>query len=625
MPDRHFYMNSNKPFMSRIFRRQAVWAGVIAGFIAAVLLLAGFFRQTPGKLPPVSSGRIMRICFGNRVNTLDPALAADIVSARLVVSLYDTPLQYDYTAKPYKLVPSMLRQMPESSLNQLTYTLKLRDDLRFQDDPCFPGGKGRQVDAADLAFSFMRIADQRLHSPGYWLFRDKIEGLNEFREISARAPLNDMTPYDSGCPGLEVLDQHTLRIKLTKPCPRLLYALAMAYAAVVPREAVEFYGDRFAEHPVGSGPFKLTQWIRDYRIVLDRNPGFRTEYFLQAENPTDRVRPLPLLDRIECLLTKQALAAWLMFLKGDLDMSSLGKDDFDTVVDADLELSPALERMGIELLRIPAFQINYIAFCFADPVLADNLKLRQAISLAYNTADRVRHFNNAIIPANGPIPPGVPGYDPDFENPFVKHDLAKARELMVEAGYPRGIDPATGEALELSFDLGGTTAEYRQLAELMIDDMRQIGVNIKPVLNNKPRFFQKMRQGELQLFRIGWVGDYPDAENFLQLFYGPNAGGCNRAFYRDETFDGMYEEIVTMPDSPERTAKYAAMAEYVTTQCPWIFESHPISYQLVHSWLQNFRPHDFALNGWKFLAIDAVARREAIKTFKPLSLEELNH
>ena len=274
---------------------------------------------------------------------------------------------------------------------------------------------------------------------------------------------------------------------------------------------------------------------------------------------------------------------------------------------------------------MPDFQINYIGFCFSDPLLSKNLELRKAISMAYNVGIRVKYSNNSLVPANGPIPPGVAGYDASYVNPYAQFDLEKAREHLAKAGYPGGTNPVTGKPLELSFDLGDNSPAYRQLAELMKDDMRKIGIEIRPFLNDKPRFLQKLKEGQAQLFRYSWVGDYPDAENFLQVFYSKNIGGCNRAGYSDPEFDRMFQEIVFMPDCPERTEKYRKMSVYLTEQCPWIFESNPTSYLLIHAWLENYVPQDFAFARWKYLSIDPESRKKTRDSFKPLKMEELRN
>jgi ABC-type transport system substrate-binding protein len=560
-----------------------------------------------------------------RIKTLDPALASDLASRNMVAAFYDTLLQYDYTARPYKLIPSMLKSMPELDETKTVYTFCLRDDLYFSKDKCFKKltEESRKVASSDVIYSFLRIADGRLHSPVFWMFRGKIKGIDAFREATQKLSPDDNTLYSQGIEGLKVVDDHTFEIHLKQPDPRFLYALAIPYASIISKQALKFYGEGFAENPVGSGPFILREWIRDYRLILDRNPDYRKEYFPKAQNPDDRNKKLPLLERVVCYIIKQEVSAWLLFLQGGLDFSAISKDNFDNVVGFGNKITPALAERKIELLQVPEFQVRYVGFNFNDPVLADNLNLRKAISLAYNIDNLKTHYNGQMIPAEGPIPPGVAGNDPAFKNPYSNYNIELAKKYMKAAGYPGGIDPATGEPLTLTYDQNGNSSAYRQLAELMIKDMEKIGIKIIPQLNNKPRFFQKLRKGKFQLFRLSWIGDYPDAENFLQLFYSKNAGSSNRVFYQDAEFDRMFEEIIPMSDSPERTRKYEEMVKYLCEKCPWIFESFAISYQLNHAWLQNFVPHDFAFSRWKYMSIDTEQRKKLKKQFKPLSLNEL--
>ena len=318
------------------------------------------------------------------------------------------------------------------------------------------------------------------------------------------------------------------------------------------------------------------------------------------------------------------MSSWLLFLQGNLDLNALDKDNLDLVAGGGAELAPALKARGIRLLRTPEFEVRYVGFNFSDPLLGKNLKLRQALSLAYDVRRRVEHTNFQLIPAQGPIPPGVAGYDPGYRNPNAADDVEAARRLIAEAGFPGGRDPATGEPLRFSFDQTGNSSAYRQLGELTAADFARLGVETEPVLNNNPRFYEKLRQGRLQLFRLSWVGDYPDAENFLQLFYSKNIGGCNRVGFSDPEYDRMFEAILPMPDSPERTERYREMVRYLGTKCPWIFEGFPIAYQLNHAWLENYHPHDFAFARWKYLTVDPERRRQLKATFTPLSMRELN-
>ncbi len=595
-------------------------------FLFSVLLL--FISGCGEDLSDASSGNVLYTTPGGKINTLDPALCADLTSSNMVGELYDTLLEYNYTARPYKLQASMLAEMPIISEDMKHYRFKLRDDLYFQPDKCFGIDKTgkpvkRKITASDVEFSFLRIGDARLHSSGYWLVRGKIRGIGEFRKKSEKLKDNDFSIYDEGCEGIEVIDNHNFVIHLDNPDPRFLYGLAMPYLSIVPHEAVKYYKEDFSEHPVGSGPFKLDYWQRNYKIEFTRNPDFRKEFFSDAEKKEDRTRKLPLLDRVVCYQIDVPITSWLLFLQGNLDLSAVDKESFEAIVTDDLQLIPALRKRNMEMMRIPQFQIHYIGFCFNDPLLAGNSNLRKAISLAYDVKRRVKIWNNQILPANGPIPAGVAGNNPDFHNPYALFNLELAEKYMKKAGFPDGIDPETGKPLELKLDIGGTATSHRQMAELFKEDMEKIGIKIIPALNNWSRFLQKSAKGEMQLYRVAWGGDYPDAENFLQLFYGPNSGSCNRSYYKDKTFDMMYNEIKTMPDTPERTAKYEKMAEYLTEQCPWIFSHYPISYRLRHSWVDNYVPHDFCFSRWKYLSIDNKIRVREKRRFTPMKLEDL--
>ena len=565
----------------------------------------------------------VHLAAGGRVKTLDPALADDLASRNMVAAFYDTLLEYDYVRRPYKLIPSMLACMPEANEEHTEYRFRLRDDLYFQDDPCFEGlpREARRIGTDDVLFSLKRLADARLHSSSFWMVRGKISGLDRFREKSEQAPPGDWSVYDEPVAGLSKINDREFVIRLNAPDPRFLYLLALPNLAVVSRRAVDYYGESFAEHPVGSGPFRLREWIRDYKLVLDRNPEYRHQVFPGAANPADRNRPLPLADRVVCYQIRQPFSAWLLFLQGELDVSVLDKDNLDLVAGGD-QVAPALRDRGVELIKAPAFEIRYVGFNFLDPILR-NVKLRQAISLAFDVEGRVRHMNNLLIPAAGPLPASVDGFEADLKNPYLGNDLERARQLLAEGGYPDGIDPRTGEPLELTFDQGNNTSAQRQLGELMAADLARIGIRVRSVLNSTPRFIEKLRQGKTQLFHYSWVGDYPDAENFLQLFYSRNAGGCNRAAFADPEFDRMYERACRMPDSPERTALYQAMVRYLIPLVPWIYEGIPVTYQLKYTWLENFLPHDFAFSRWKYLAVRAEERERRRRAFRPLDFRAL--
>lgn len=558
----------------------------------------------------------LRLSSGGQVKTLDPILADDAPSRNLAAALFDTLLEYDYLARPYRLRPSMLRAMPEVSADGKRWTFALRPDLLFAADPCFDG-VSRQVTARDVIFSFLRLADARNHSPVYWTIRGKIEGVDAFREASLHAKVGDFSLYDRGVAGLRALDETTLELTLTAPDPRFEYTLALPWLGVVSRRAAEYYAEREPlRPPVGSGPFVVAEFQRDYQLILERNPAFRHELFPGAASEADRTRPLPLAGRIVCPIVKQPMAAWLLFLQGNFDLAALDKDTQEI---AEGKLPPALEQRGMELIRIPEFEIRYVGFNLADPILKDR-RVRQAIALAYDLRRREEFYSFQMLPAAGPIPPGVAGFR---AAPVLRVDLARAAKLLTEAGYPGGRDPKTGEPLTLTFDQAGSTPQHRQLGELAAADLARIGIRVLPVLNSRPRFVEKLRQGQTQLFRYSWVGDYPDAENFLQLFYSGNRGSNNYAGYANAEFDRAYEALRALPDGPERNALCEKMVDRVAADSPWIFEGFPVSSLVRHAWLENYHVHDFAFNRWKYLTVDPARRAEMCRTFTPLRFEDL--
>ena len=591
-------------------------AAALVGVVWLPMRLA-FLKTRVAEAP---GERVLRTTGEGKCKTLDPIQADDSASRNLCGAVFDTLLAYDYLARPYKLVPSMLEKMPEHNADCSEYRFTLRGDLRFPDHEGIPGGR---ITARDVKFSLLRLADGRNHSPLYWMVRGKLLGIEDFRRRSLRAPEGDYSVYDTDIPGIVIHDDLNFTLRLVRGDPRFLYLLAMPNTGIVSRRAVEKFGRDFARHPVGSGPFVLERWIGNYKIVLRRNREYRREFFPGAKSAADRTRPLPLCDRIEILMVRQPMTAWMMFLQGDLDINALDKDSFDLVVSADGRPVPALAARGVRLLRVPEFEIRYVGFNFNDPVLGKNLKLRQALSLVYDVSARVRHANGLLIPAQGPLPQGVAGYDRAYRNPYARVDLERAKRLLAEAGYPNGIGP-DGRRLKLTFDMAGNGTVYRQLGELAAADFAKLGVEVVPVMNNKPRFLEKLSRNEAQLFFYSWIGDYPDAENFLQVFYSRNRGGCNRTGFSDPEFDRMYERAAAMADSPERTELFRRMTRHLGEKCVWIYDGIPVSCQLCHEWLENYEPHDFPYDRWKYITVSPRRRAERRATFRPLSLSELS-
>lgn len=534
-----------------------------------------------------------------RVPSLDPAQAASAGASRAVALCYETLLEYDYTARPYRLVPGLAAALPEVSSNGLIYTFRIDPAARFIADPCFGGDgrTGRPVNAMDLAFSLKRLADAKLASPGYWILDGRIAGLDAFRE---RSRGGSPTDYDEPVAGLTAPAPDSFRIELTQPCPPFLWMLALSYASAVPREAVAFYGAAFGDHPVGSGPYRLGQWRRNYRMVFERNPDWRG----WSTGPAAAVAGRP-FDRVVFPVIDDASTQWLAFLSGQLDLQGeISRDIWDAVADGAGRLRPFLRSRGILLFSMPTLEVEYLGINMNDPVLGPNKALRQALNCAFDAGRWERFHQARVSAADGPVPPGVAGR---LETPPPwRFSLARAAELLAEAGYPQGRDPATGRRLRLVLDIGRTTQEIRESTELLVAFMAGAGIELEPAYHNWPAFLQKVSRRETQLFRVRWVGDYPDAENFLQLFYGPNASpGPNRCNYANPAFDELYRASLATTNPSERLSLYGRMQEMIRDDCPWVFMHYPRSYSLSHPHVLNYQPHDFPYGMEKYLREEA--------------------
>ncbi|MGA1530983.1 MAG: ABC transporter substrate-binding protein [Kiritimatiellia bacterium] len=554
----------------------------------------------------------------SRIRGFDPVRAGDVSSARATALIYEPLLQYAYLERPYKLEPLLADELPGVSSDGLVYTFSIRRGIYFQNDPCFVAGdgQGREVTADDFVYAVKRMADRKNQSVGYWTLSGRVVGLDAFRDKSAEpGPTN----YDEEIPGIKALDRYTLQFTLTQPYPQLPWILAMPYVVATPREAVEYYGDDFSRNPVGTGPYVLKDWRQNYRLEFERNPKWhetgRVDRYPVNGSSDDEARglladagkPLPFIDRIVKFVVQDPATRWLMFMRGQLDASDVSRDNWETILDDELNLNPQLAERGVQLSKGPSLQLGYFAFNMEDPVLGRNLALRQAMTCAFDTAAWIKLYNGRITRPTGPIPDGLAGYDPGYA-PF-PFDLERARALMVEAGYPDGRDPATGRRLNITLELGSAdNAERRQSAELFAFFMSQIGIQINLSYNNGPALFEKLERKQAPMFFISWVGDYPDAENFLQLFYGPNASpGPNRCNYRNAAFDALYDQIKVMPDNDERTAIYRNMSRLIVDDCPWIFAFQYINVDLRQPRYRNYKLHAFPYGLEKFyrLAGDA--------------------
>ncbi|KAA9130924.1 hypothetical protein F3N42_11250 [Marinihelvus fidelis] len=531
-------------------------------------------------------------------DSLDPAWASTIYANTVVVNLYDTLYRYQYLARPYALAPNLAAAMPESSEDGLTVTIRIKPGVHFVDDPAFPGGAGREVTAADVIYSIQRHFDPATRARGAWLWRDRIVGLDEWKDAGA--------DYDTDVAGLVALDSHTLQVHLTRPYPQFVHTLAQGYAGVVPREAVEAYGRAFGAKAVGSGPFRLVSFD-SARVVMDRNPGFRAETFDLAAEGYDagtqsglgleplQGRTLPLIDRLEVEFIAEDAARWNALRGGEIDYIKVPAAQFDQVLATrkPLSLVPDLaDEYAVAAAREAGFV--YTNFDMSNPLIGHsddpdrderNRALRCAIIRGFDWEQRNERFFSgigAVFP--GIIPPDVPEHDPAQDRTSVQRDVEGARALLAENGW-------TAESLPtLTYGYPSSVTE-RQMFEQFRAFMADIGYphdRIKPLVYARFGDYQRAySEGEVMLITSGWTMDYPDSENLVQLFYGPHAApGANSASYSNPEYDALFEQAAPMPPSPARTELYRRMNQMVIDDCATI---SGLSRTLVFMWQKDAR------------------------------------
>lgn len=545
---------------------------------AHALLLAALVVSACKQTPEWERGKkYLHYGMIGRVTTLEPVRVESEYSNIAQSQVYETLYTYEYLTQPLTPRPLLAAALPQVSENGRVYTIPLARGVRFQDDPCFVanGGRGREVVAKDVVYSLMRMADRALSPTGWWLFQDRIVGFDDFKaRMDAREP---GAPFDWDAPiaGLRATGSHTVRIELTRPYPQWINILAMTYTAVVPRECAEYYGQEFAQHPVGTGPFRLREWIRGVHLIYDRNPGYRGETYPSAASPelakrgllADAGRPIPFLDGLVIHVFDQAQPLWLKFRVGDIDLTDVPSEYQEALFKDGWQLRERFVREGMGSYALPVLEFIFHGFDMDDPLLGRGDKaryLRQAIALGIDTREiNDAFYNSTNVLYDGPIPPGLAGHRPGVISPYRGPDIARAKELLARAGYPdgTGLPPLDYQTDRMSISMQETEMYARQLAA--------IGIALAPGHNSFPELSEKIMRRKAQIFRLSWIADYPDAENFLQLFYGPNeTPGSNFFNYKNPAYDQLYRQAASMPESPERTALYEEMRDILIEDVP---------------------------------------------------------
>lgn len=570
--------------------------------------------------------KVLYLSFREAESDLDCVVREDRYSNAICENIFEPLLQYDYLARPAKVVTDTAVEMPQITDNGLTYTLKIKPGIYFHPDPAFKGVK-RELTAADYVYTFKRFYDPKIKSAWMWIFDGKIVGEDEAKATAEKTGKLD---YDKEWAGFKALDRYTIQIKLKNPDYNLSYILAMTGTGAMAREVVEYYGDAIAQHPVGTGPYMLKFWRPKSKIILEKNPAYREMYLTSTPAPDDewdqaavksmQGKRLPQIDRIEVDMISETQPRLLAFLSKEHDYIDEVDHEFIPQVAPSGKLSPSLAKQNVKLFLETQPEITYTMFNMEDPVIGgytpDKIALRRAMTLGYNINEEVQVIRKGqALPAQSPIPPGVNGYDKTFKSPTAEYNPSRAKALLDLYGYldrdgDGYRDMPDGSPLTLTIT-SPPTAEYRSQDELWRKSMDAIGIR---VTTNKPNFAEQLkasRLGTLQTRIAAWTADYPDADNFLQLLYGPNTGQGNESRFNLPEFNKLYLQAQRMPDSPERTKLYQDMTRIMLVYAPWKLGVHRLYNHLIYPWLMGYKKHPIHYAPWKYWDIDEAKQKAA--------------
>jgi ABC-type transport system substrate-binding protein len=531
-----------------------------------------------------------------------------------------------------RLVPLTAEAIPEPEEQGSRYTFRIKPGILFADDPAFKGQK-RELTAMDVEYSIKRFRDPKNRSPYGWLFENKLVGLDELAE---RAKKTGTFDYSAKIAGIEVRDRYTISFKLKEPDYNFLYVLAMPNVVPVAREVIEAYASDTMAHPVGTGPFILKEWVRHSKIVLERNTNFRGfELDTRYADPSDewdrramealRGKRLPQLDRVEIYPIDSEQPRFLAFLNHEHDLIDELPVSFINQVLPNGKLAPALAKQGVHVFREEQPEVTYYAFNMAataegkpNPVggyTPERVALRRAMVMAHNREAEIDIVRKGqAIAAQSPVPPGIVGYDPAFHTDAQDYDPPKAKALLDMFGYvDRDGDgwreQPDGSPLVVEHKYQAGSEENRQLAELWVKGMSDIGIRTETQAVIFSDLLKDKKVSNYVTAQSAWIADYPDAQNFLQLLYGPNTGESNESEFKLPEYDRLYEKSLRVPDGPERDRLYREMDRLMLAYAPWRLGVHRVFNHLQYPWVLGYKKHPILFTNFKWLDIDVAAQK----------------
>ena len=617
-------MQNCKPPTTRKLRRKHRIGLLMFGLLKLLTVVAALallpIPQRAAAQATAPTLKVLRLASESETG-FDPARVGDARSLRITSHIFEPLLQFDPLARPVKLVPRTAADMPVASEDFRTWTVSLQPGIWFTDDPAF-GGKRRELVAADYVYSIKRLADPANKSPGWSSIEQAgFSGLAALRReaIDRKKPFD----YNRAIVGLQALDRYTLRFVLDAGRPRFPQWLAESATAAVAREVIEAQGDLSMQRPVGTGPFKLSEWKRSSRIVLDRNPLYREVRYDASPAPDDvegqailkrlKGKRLPMVDRVEVAIIDEKQPTWLAFLNGEADWVDV-PDGFVTVAMPGGKLAPNLAKRGMRAEQVVLPSTYYTMFNMEHPLVggyaAPQVALRRAIALAIDVDREISLLRHgAAIPAQSPVAIHLSGYDPAWRSEMSQYSPARARALLDLYGY-KDVDGdgwrETTEGQPLVLEMATQTAqESRRFDELMKRDMKAVGLRMVFNPAQWPEQYKAARAGKLMMWSVSGRASAPDGIQGLLRYDGAASGGVNLSRFDLPEMNQTLARLLALPDGPERDALFDHAKRLTVAWMPYKLRTHLAVTTLTQPWLVGFRRPLFWNNWFEFVDIEA--------------------
>lgn len=529
------------------------WGNPLAGLLISLLIVSCGGRQQYQK-------KIFRYNQPEGISSLDPAFAKNQAIMWGVHQLFNTLVEVD---QQLQVKPALAKRW-EVSADRVTYTFIIRDDVFFHDDAAFPDGIGRKMVAADVVYSLQRIVQPATASPGAWIFNGRVDTVTGFSAV------NDTT----------------FQLKLIRPFHPILGILSMQYCSIVPREAIEKYSTGFGRHPVGTGPFRFTQWDEGQVLLMAKN-----EKYFESDSTGEK---LPYLDGIKISFLDNKATEFLEFTQGRLDfVNDIDASFKDEVLTKRGDLRKDWQEK-VRLSKHSFLNTEYLGILSdtSNPLVKNHpLKIkavRQAINFGFDRKKMIMYLRNSLgTPAvNGFVPVGLPSFDSTKVKGY-DYDVEKARRLLKDAGFPNG------QGLPVITLL--TIPVYAELGSFIARELEDIGVKIQVEVVQKSLLLEQTAKSQALFFRGSWMADYPDAENYLSVFYGKNPAPPNYTRYNNDTYNRWYEQALVEQNDSVRYAIYRKMDNLIVEDAPIVPLWYDMVIRLVQPYVNGFHPNSLNL------------------------------